>query len=60
VRLSGQQQGALGFMFQLVGHVVGLIFMLFVGAIFSTLGGVLGTALFKKPSPTGDIPGPAQ
>jgi hypothetical protein len=59
-RMSGQQQGALGFMFQMVGHVVTLIFMLFVGAIFSTLGGVLGTALFKKPGPTGDIPGPAQ
>jgi hypothetical protein len=58
-RISGQQQDGLGFVFQLIGHVVGLVFMLFVGAIFSTLGGVLGTALFKKPSSTADVPGPA-
>jgi hypothetical protein len=59
-QISGQQQGPLGFMFQLAGHVVGLIFMLFIGAIFSTLGGVLGTALFKKPGPVADMPGPVQ
>lgn len=29
--------------------------MLFVGAIFSTLGGLLGAAIFRKPRPTGVI-----
>jgi hypothetical protein len=60
LEMSGPMPPDVRDMFQLVGHVVGLVFMLFVGAIFSTLGGVLGSALFKKPSPTADIPGPAQ
>jgi hypothetical protein len=32
-------------------HVFGLIFWLFVGAIFSTIGGLIGSALFKKSGP---------
>ena len=31
---------------------IGFVFMLFVGAIFSTLGGLLGVAMFKKPPVT--------
>jgi hypothetical protein len=36
--------------------VIGFIFMLVVGSMFSTLGGVLGAVLFKKQTPlaTGD------
>jgi len=36
----------------------GLIFMLFIGAIFSTLGGLLGAAIFKKSSPPGTLDAP--
>jgi hypothetical protein len=42
--------------------VIGFMMMLFVGSIFSTLGGVLGTAIFrKKPGQPGfiDVPPPA-
>ena len=31
-----------------VGSVVGLMFWLFLGAIFSTIGGLLGASIFKK------------
>ena len=31
------------------------MFWLFAGAIFSTLGGLLGSAIFKKPTPPGTI-----
>jgi uncharacterized protein DUF5518 len=48
--------------FQIVGRVVGLMFWLFVGAIFSTLGGLLGATIFRKDTPPAaiDIPPPAQ
>jgi len=36
-------------------RVIGFIFMLFVGAIFSTIGGVLGAAIFRKQTPPGTI-----
>ncbi len=41
-----------------VGGLIGFIFYLFVGSIFSTLGGLLGAALFRKPpqSSTIDVP----
>jgi hypothetical protein len=35
----------------LVRRVVGFMFMLFLGGIFSTLGGLLGAAIFKKQAP---------
>ena len=38
---------------------VGFMFMLCVGAIFSTLGGLLGVALFKRQPPAGSIDVPA-
>jgi hypothetical protein len=42
----------------IVLRVLGIFFFLTVGAIFSTLGGLLGTAIFKKSLPPGtlDIP----
>lgn len=46
-----------------VGIVLGFVMMLFVAPIFSTLGGVLGAALFRKPPrvnlPDASGPGPA-
>jgi hypothetical protein len=35
----------------LIRRVVGFMFMLFIGAVFSTLGGLLGAVLFRKPAP---------
>jgi hypothetical protein len=39
-------------------RVVALMFGLFIGAIFSTVGGVVGAMIFKKDTPPGviDIP----
>lgn len=37
----------------MVRRLVGFVFMLFLGAIFSTLGGLLGAALFAKKLPPG-------
>ncbi|MGE3840366.1 MAG: hypothetical protein AB7I50_02140 [Vicinamibacterales bacterium] len=37
--------------FRLMGVVLGFLFQLFFGAVFATLGGLLGAALFKKPAP---------
>ena len=41
--------------------VIGFILMLFVGSIFSAVGGLLGAVIFRKPLPPGtaDIPPPA-
>jgi hypothetical protein len=41
-----------------IGIAIGFMFMLFAGSIFSTLGGLLGAALFRKPpqSSTIDVP----
>jgi len=44
-----------------LGIVVQFIFMLVAGAIFSTLGGVIGAAVFRKqvpPPPAADLPPP--
>jgi hypothetical protein len=35
----------------IISHIVGLMIWLFAGAIFSTIGGVIGAALFKKSGP---------
>jgi hypothetical protein len=42
---------AIGFMGRAFFRLVGFVFMLFIGAIFSTLGGLLGAAIFKKSAP---------
>ena len=41
--------------------VIGFILMLFVGSIFSAVGGLLGAVIFRKPLPPGtaDAPPPA-
>jgi hypothetical protein len=41
--------------FFIVGHIVGLMFWACVGAIFGSIGGVLGAAIFKKRTPPGTI-----
>jgi hypothetical protein len=44
--------------FQVVGRIVGLMFWMFVGAVFSTLGGLIGSMIFRKDTPPAplDIP----
>lgn len=46
-----------------VGAVIGFFFMLFLGMIFSTIGGLLGAVLFRRGKPrivpAGDAPTPA-
>ena len=39
----------------LLGRIFAFVIWLFVGAIFSTLGGLLGSAIFKKNLPPGTI-----
>jgi len=41
--------------FFIVGHIVGTMFWLCVGGVFSTLGGLLGSAIFKKPTPPAGV-----
>jgi hypothetical protein len=41
--------------FMVVGYIFGLMFWLFVGGIFSTIGGLLGSAIFRKKTPPGTI-----
>jgi hypothetical protein len=51
-------EGQGGFALLIVKQVVTLMLYLFVGAIFSTIGGLLGALVFKKQTPPGviDIP----
>jgi hypothetical protein len=41
--------------FFIITRIVGLIFWMCVGAVFSTLGGLIGAAIFKKHTPPGTI-----
>ena len=52
-RFSGDRQMAGAFF--LVAHIIGFVFWTCVGAVFSTLGGLLGSAIFKKQTPPGTI-----
>jgi hypothetical protein len=36
-----------------IGLMIGFVFMFVVGSTFSTLGGILGAAIFRKPWPSG-------
>jgi hypothetical protein len=45
----------LGVAMVILKHVVSLMVWLFVGAIFSTLGGLLGAMMFRKQMPPGTI-----
>ena len=47
--------GAMGGAFFIISRIVGLMFWIFVGGIFSTLGGLLGAMIFHKPTPPGAI-----
>ena len=50
--------GAMGGAYFVLSHIVGLMFWLCVGGVFSTLGGLLGALIFKKQTQPGviDIP----
>ena len=47
---EGQRAG-----FFIISRIVGLIFWSCVGGVFSTLGGLIGAAIFKKNTPPGTI-----
>lgn len=51
----GEQRSGLGLPGRMIASIIGLFFMLIVGSVFSTLGGLLGAAIFKKSVPT-DFP----
>lgn len=49
-----------GMAWMIAGSFIGLMFWMFIGAIFSTLGGLIGAAIFKKTPPApGSIVGEA-
>jgi hypothetical protein len=50
----------LGFGFLMLRAMARLIFSLFVGAIFATIGGLIGALIFKKNPPSGVIDVPAR
>jgi hypothetical protein len=54
----GRNGNMTGAAFFIVSRIVGLMFWLFAGGVFSTLGGLLGAVLFKKQTPPGviDVP----
>ena len=47
----GQPRTAMGIMGRIMLRLIGFFFMLFIGSMFSTLGGLLGAAMFKKTPP---------
>lgn len=51
----GASRDEIGMAGQVILRVAGLFFTLFIGAIFSTLGGLLGAAIFRKRLPPGTI-----
>ena len=59
-RYSGRDR-EVSLAFQVVGRIVGLMFWMFVGAVFSTIGGLIGAMIFRKDTPPAplDIPPPA-
>ena len=46
---------AMGGAFFIISRIVGLMFWVFVGGIFSTVGGLIGALIFKKQTPPGTI-----
>jgi hypothetical protein len=56
IERAGRRSQMLPFM--IIGRVVALFFGLCIGAIFSTVGGLLGAMIFKKQAPPGviDVP----
>jgi hypothetical protein len=52
----GRRDGEMSAAFFIMSRLIGLMFWLFLGAIFSTLGGLLGALIFRKtPPPPGAI-----
>ena len=49
----GRGGGAVGGAYFIVSSIVGLMFWVFVGGIFSTLGGLLGSLIFRTQTPPG-------
>jgi hypothetical protein len=47
----GRRDGEMSGAFFILSSIVGLMFWLFLGAIFSTLGGLLGALVFRKTPP---------
>ena len=47
--------GAMGGAFFIISRIVGLMFWVFAGGIFSTLGGLLGALIFRTQTPPGAI-----
>jgi Family of unknown function (DUF5518) len=52
----GTPRSGIGILGRMIFRVIGLFFMLAIGSIFSTLGGLLGAALFKKGAPPAPQP----
>jgi hypothetical protein len=44
----------------IISAIVGLMFWLFLGAIFSTIGGLIGALIFRKETPPGTLDLPPQ
>ena len=66
VQQASERRNEVGIGFIIASRVVTFMIMLCVGAIFSTLGGLLGAAIFRKETPPGiidvppvDLPPPA-
>lgn len=55
----GEPRTDIGFLGQLVVRFVGFFFIVVVGAVFSTLGGLLGAALFRRSPPPDPAPEPS-
>jgi len=53
------QPGAMSGAFWIVGRMFAFMFWLFIGAVFSTIGGVIGALIFKRNTPPGTIDVPA-
>jgi hypothetical protein len=47
--------GAMGSAFFIISRILGLMFWIFAGGVFSTLGGLLGALIFRKQTPPGTI-----
>ena len=58
-RYSGRDRD-LSMAFQIVGRIAGLMFWLFLGGVFSTIGGVVGALIFRKDPPPAALVIPPQ
>jgi hypothetical protein len=58
-RYAGRESELTGAFF-IISRVVGLMFWLFLGAIFSTIGGLIGSLIFRTQTPPGTLDTPPQ